>query len=350
MTDMTETKSSAVPLDAAYALQTRRFAGVDLSHPATSALFEAGTARLAARMAAEPKLLAPDAAADRPAPAKLTPPTKFIHEIVPPPPPAVFFKLQHLLADENTTDEAIAETVSSDPGLTGFLLRMVNSVYYGFTDRIDTVSRAVALLGRREIFSHAAARAVSEVYRDMPSRRLLNMRRFWRHSLACGLLCRAASLAANVDDPERYFVAGLLHDIGRPQLLLGLPDAAETTIAASRAENVHQSLTEARLFGYDHGEVAGMVFTKWNFPEELTGAVSHHHHPERARDNRKAAMVHVADFAAVAVGLCLDPNAHVPPFSPWAWDSCGLGTAELLELLGYVEANLDALVSLFPAG
>jgi HD-like signal output (HDOD) protein len=350
MADTTETKPGGALLDAAYALQAKRFTGMDLSHPATGALFDAGAVRLAQHMAAEPKLFAPDDAAGRPAPAKLTPPSKFIHEIVPPPPPAVFFKLQRVLADENTSDEDIAQVVSTDPGLTGFLLRMVNSVYYGFPDRIDTVSRAVALLGRQEIFSQAAARAVSEVYRDMPPRRFLNMRRFWRHSLACGLLCRAAALAGQADDPERYFVAGLLHDIGRPQLLLGLPDAAETAVSAARAENAHQSLTEARLFGYDHGEVAGMVFTRWNFPEELILAVSHHHHPERARDNRKAAMVHVADFALVALGLCLDPNAHVPPFSPEAWEACALDAARLLALLNAVEADLDALVGLFPAG
>jgi len=349
MADISETQPSGEALNAAHALQVRRFAGMDLSHPAVSALFEAGIARLAAQMAAEPKLFAPEAAADRPASAKLTPPTKFIHEIVPPPPPGVFFKLQRVLADENTSDEDIAETVSTDPGLTGFLLRMVNSVYYAFPDRIDTVSRAVALLGRREIISHAAARAVCEVYRDMPPRRFLSMRHFWRHSLACGLLCRAAALAANAGDPERYFVAGLLHDIGRPQLLLGLPEATELTIAAARAENVHQSVAESRLFGYDHGDVAGMVFTRWNFPEELTLAVGNHHHPGRAPGSLKTAMVHVADFATVAVGVCIDPRAHVPSFSPEAWDLVGLDVKALFELLESVEANLDALVTLFPA-
>jgi len=349
MADSSETQPSASALDAAYALQTSRFAGVDLSPAAVAALFDAGTPRLAAQIQAEPKLFPTDAPAGRPGPQKLTPPTKFIHEIVPPPPPGVFFKLQRLLADENTTDEDIAEVVSTDPGLTGFLLRMVNSVYYSFPDKIDTVSRAVAMLGRREIFSQAAAQAVSEIYRDMPSRRFLNMRRFWRHSLACGLFCRAAALASGANDPERFFVAGLLHDIGRPQLLLGLPEAAEATVAAARAENVHQSIAETRLFGYDHGEVAGMVFTRWNFPEELIVAVSHHHHPCRAPGNLKAAMVHVADFAAVAAGICLDPNAHVPPFSPEAWDMIGLGPEPLLEILGNVEANLDVFVGMFPA-
>ncbi|MBF0481454.1 MAG: HDOD domain-containing protein [Desulfovibrionaceae bacterium] len=336
-------------LDAARALQARRFAGIDLSHPAAAALFTAGIGRLAALLAAEPRLFEKDAPAGTTS-HKIGAPPKFIHEIVPPPPPDVFFKLQRVLADENTTNEDIAGIVSADPGLTGFLLRMVNSVYYGFPDKIDTVSRAVSLLGRREIFSHAAARAVSEVYRDMPPRRYLNMRRFWRHSLACGLFCRAASLAAGVGDPERYFVAGLLHDIGKPQLLLALPAASETAVEAARMENVHQSLAEQRLFGYDHGEVAGMVFAKWNFPEELTDAVSHHHHPERAQGSHKTAMVHAADFAVVALGISVDPRAHMPPFSPEAWETAGLGPEPLLELLNAVETHLDDFVAMFSAG
>ena len=118
--------------------------------------------------------------------AKLDPLDVVQLEVRLPPLPAVMLELQDVLQRRNFSAEDVSKVIAKDPGLTAWLLKLVNSPYYGFAAKVSTISRAVALVGTRQIQTLAIGGALNSLAVLLP-KGLLNMELFWRHSVAVGI-------------------------------------------------------------------------------------------------------------------------------------------------------------------
>jgi HD-like signal output (HDOD) protein len=136
--------------------------------------------------------------------------------------PTVYTHIVKLLNQPNSSSHQIAKVISKDASLTVRLLRLVNSPIYGFPDKIDSVSRAVSLLGTNELTTLALGITLVKQFKNIPSD-LLTMDSFWRHSIHCGLFARNFTEQLDEKAVEKYFTGGSLHDIGR--LIISRPNA-----------------------------------------------------------------------------------------------------------------------------
>lgn len=116
----------------------------------------------------------------------------------------------------------IENVISKDPNLASRLLKIVNSAFYGYPCRIDTLSRAVNVVGTKQLSTLAIGINITYKFKNIPSE-IINMKKFWQHSILCGICARIIAGYKNVQNTERLFVAGLLHDIGRLMLYNYLP-------------------------------------------------------------------------------------------------------------------------------
>ncbi|MEQ8661439.1 MAG: HDOD domain-containing protein, partial [Gammaproteobacteria bacterium] len=250
---------------------------------------------------------------------------------------------------ENASAEDIAQVVATDPALTVRLLRIVNSPLYGLRGRIETVPRAVTVLGVDALTSLVVAVSAVASFGRIPSK-LVNMDTFWRHGVLCALLARTLARQARVLHPERLFVAGLLHDIGSLVLYHQVPDTMRGLLTA--AAGAEQQLYDAELatFGYAHPQLGGLLLESWGLPETLHDAVTWHHEPARAAAAPiEAAIVHVAERLANHSGLggyCEAPLEELPP--PEAWQALGLDAADIdvEALLGQAGLEFTEIVAL----
>ena len=128
--------------------------------------------------------------------------------------PHIFTEINRVISDPRSSAIHVANVISKDPNLTTKLLRIVNSAFYGFPSKIDTISRAVTILGSKQLSTLALGTSVLEIFKDIPAD-LVDMKSFWEHSVACGAAARMIASYRNIVNTERLFVAGLLHDIGR---------------------------------------------------------------------------------------------------------------------------------------
>ena len=128
-------------------------------------------------------------------------------------PPDVCLRLFELIHAPTTGAKDIAAVVGVDPNLTTRLLRIANSSFYNFSRKIDTISRAVTVIGTAELYQLVLSVSAVKTFANIPNE-LVKMETFWRHSVYTGLLARALAIRANVLHPERLFVSGLMHDIG----------------------------------------------------------------------------------------------------------------------------------------
>ncbi len=133
--------------------------------------------------------------------------------------PSIYLRLTEVTTDGRSTSTDVARVIQEDPSLSARLLRLVNSAFYGFPSRVDTITQAINLVGTNQVMELALASSVLRAFEGIPRDRV-DMDGFWRHSIGTAIAARAIALRRRVASAERYFVAGLLHDVGRLVLFL----------------------------------------------------------------------------------------------------------------------------------
>jgi len=260
--------------------------------------------------------------------------------------PGVYLRLSAVVSDPRSSAADVGRVIAEDPGLTARLLKLVNSAMYGFPSRIETVSHAISIVGTAQLQDLALATSVIRLFASMPAD-VVSMESFWRHSVACGVTARALASRRRETNVERYFVAGLLHDLGRPIMYLRAPE--ESRAALQRARDLGQPLFQAEQhqFGFDHAHVGHALLELWKLPPSLREAVLHHHHPERAqRFPVEAAVVHVADLITNALGLGSSGETLIPPLVPVAWERIGLNPGLLADIADEAERHYESAVKI----
>lgn len=263
--------------------------------------------------------------------------------------PDIYYRIVEVLGDPNSTATTISDVISKDVSLSAKLLKLVNSPFYGFPSKIDSITRAVALLGFNELAMLAHGISVIRHFQDMPIT-CLDMQSFWKHSVACGLLARALAGRRPGLSEERFFVAGLLHDIGRLIMLKEMPHIMGKVLLHAAENNLDTWRAERDILGYDHAAVAGHLMGEWCMPVDLRNMVARHHHPDLADNVFEAGFIHLADIMTIAMDMGCSGSYRVPPLSAGAWDVLDLPQGLLVTSVRQTDRQLDEIVSMFFSG
>lgn len=251
-------------------------------------------------------------------------------------PPEVCLKVNELLGDERATIDDFAVVIIRDPALTARLLRLVNSSFYGLQSRVDTVSRAIQLLGMRELQKLVCAVSAIEKFSRL-SNRITNMNTFWRHGVYTGLMSQALAKRLRVLHPERLFVAGVMHDLGTLLINHRYPEIAEETIRAARGDERQLRLLELEELGFDHAHLGSLMLSSWRLPDSIIDAIAWHHEPAGAE-------LSPVDAAILATSDGLANFAGTGSFSEFVPTTPGYDLA-LFESLGLpINFDVDALM------
>lgn len=234
--------------------------------------------------------------------------------------PEVYFKIVDVLNNPRSSSSHIAEVVSKDASLSAKLLKLVNSPFYGFPSKIDTIERAVTLIGVNELTTLALGISVVSYFKDVPPE-VLDMKSFWRHCIACGVYGRILAQQKMGLSEERYFVAGLLHDIGRLVMLKQLSGHMADALRVSMQEKITLQEAEIRCVGYDHSKIAGFIFKEWKLPLGLEHMVKFHHSPDKAINLLEPSIIHLADIMANALCMGFSGSFYIPRLQERAWDA-----------------------------
>ena len=262
--------------------------------------------------------------------------------------PAVINELELALDDGLASMEELGEIVKKDPDLTARLLKLANSSFYGFPKGVETVGEGLSLIGIEQMKQLLTGSTVIEYFQTIPAD-IVNMRSFWEHSIATGLAAKVIAVLRRAPDPELYFVLGLIHDIGRLIFYLKLPDESAELFKLYEKEDKRSLLSlEESHFGFHHGELAGELLTRWEFPNSLIHAVKYHHDPKRADLYfTDAAVVNIADFVVHALDIGNSGEKLIPAFQRAAWERLDLPEISLRAIIRETDRQFQDVVSLF---
>ncbi|HEB57493.1 MAG TPA: HDOD domain-containing protein [Gammaproteobacteria bacterium] len=265
--------------------------------------------------------------------------------------PEVCLRVNEMMEDPSTSAKALGQVISRDTGLTARLLKIVNSSFYGFPSKIETVSRAVTVIGLRELRGLVLAASAVETFSKIPTE-VLNRVHFWRHSVYCGVVAQLIAEECKVLHSERLFVAGLLHDIGKLIIAHRLPEQMKIIKERVATEQRFDYEIEQQELGFDHADVGGALLREWKMPPTLCDAVYFHHHPADASESlMDAAMIHLANSITgmAEEGLDVDIEMMIQPVDERIWDVLAVD-ASVIETVSKKAGPLftDALEVILP--
>ena len=208
--------------------------------------------------------------------------------------PDIYLQIHQLLNNPQTSANDIGAAISKDPALSARLLRIVNSSYYSFKARIDTISRAITIVGIDDLQNLVLATSVIDKFSKIPCDQI-DITDFWLRSVNCGLIAKLLAKKRTVLHCERLFLAGLLHDIGSLILYNKMPDESlQVLLAANHDRRLIPDL-EREIFGFTHASVGGELIKTWGLPESLSEAISFYLNPEMAHVHKlDTHILHVA--------------------------------------------------------
>jgi HD-like signal output (HDOD) protein len=251
--------------------------------------------------------------------------------------PLIHLRLEEAINNPKKSMSDIAKIIRDDPGLTARLLRIVNSAFYSFPSRVETISQAVTIVGTQQLSALALATSVMKMFKGLPED-LVSMESFWRHSIACGLAARQLGTVRREANAERFFVAGMLHDIGRLVMFTKLTEPSREILTIAKQEQRLLYEIERERLGFTHAVVGGVLLQTWKLPTSLEETVMYHHNPTAAtRFPIETAIIHVADVIVHAMDLGSSGERFVPPLEPEAWDRLNLTPS----ILASVEEQID---------
>ncbi len=264
--------------------------------------------------------------------------------------PEIFIMINETVNDPTSTFSDISRVVNLDSALSARLLKIVNSSFYSFPSNIETVTHAISVIGTEQLHDLALATTILANFKGIPDK-VINMNLFWRHSLGVAIIARNLAIHCRETNPERFYLAGILHDIGRLIILENLPE--ESKEIASRLNEVDGLMwqVEREVLGFDHGEVGAALARSWNLPLSLEEIIGNHHSPSRSkRYPLETTIIHLADIIAKAMELGSSGDIHVPPLDEKSWDQLQLPTGVFSAIWGQVETQLNESIDIVLSG
>ena len=288
------------------------------------------------------------------------PPTPNQAEPVPPPPlnqlvgqrielaslPDIFARIVDALGKPNASATYLAELIQNDLGLSARLLRLANSPAFAGPRRVESLPRAIVILGTDQLCRLAFGISLVSLFPNIPAA-LLDMEHFWRHSIACGILARLIAIQTKQPESETFFLYGMLHDVGR--LIMLTHEAASCNAPLALETKRPHGLVDAErhFWRYDHAQVAGTILHAWKLPDHITIPVALHHAPSQAPDQPAAAIVHLADALAHISLHGRSGIQALPPLDIARIERLHLAEGFAHTVLPQLDAHIDEVLNLF---
>ncbi|MGI6656391.1 MAG: HDOD domain-containing protein [Desulfobulbus sp.] len=231
--------------------------------------------------------------------------------------------------------------ISLDPVLTGQVLKLINSAYYSLANKVTSLTRAIIMLGLNTVKNLALSSTIVQTVNRSDRSKMLPIKNFWTHSIGVGVLAKllAGECGLPAAEREEFFVAGLLHDLGK----IPLGNTYNEVIRQASATQSPLSSLENELLGIDHAVVGGEIAVRWKLNAAITAVMQHHHAPAEADPEyrRLVAIVALADFYVCLFDIGYSGNrfpdaTQLPLLLEW----CGLEWETLVRLQETVDEEI----------
>jgi len=263
--------------------------------------------------------------------------------------PEACVRINEMVDDPNSSADDIGKVLSQDPSLTVRILKIANSPFYGLSNQVETVARAVAIMGTKQLRDMVLATSAARTFDGIPNN-LISMKEFWFHNIACGIASRVLAENHLKGKVDSLFVAGLLHDIGQLVMFNKLPDQSREvlvqTLEASSSEEMYHA--EKKILGFTHCDVGVELAREWHLPPLYQECIAFHHSPSEAKEfPREVALVHIAQATACMVEIDSIEEDELNDVHEEAWKLTGLTRSDIPPQIDLIRSQISEVMNTF---
>ena len=238
--------------------------------------------------------------------------------------PEIALRINEILNSSEPLNAELEEVITSDPAFTARILKIVNSSYFGFTGTIDTISRAITIIGLKELRNLVITSSLTSCFKGI-SEELVDMDVFWYHSVTSAVIARNLAKELKCPNYERLFIVGLLHSIGRLIYFAQCPELSRKILSYKDQGEDVMIAKELDVLGFTHAELSAEFLKGWGLPAEIWKTIESYLDPLNAGDFiRDACVLHIAGKIAGSIEPCAthdyDFNEIEPNIKPGVFD------------------------------
>ena len=268
--------------------------------------------------------------------------------------PASVQNVIKLTSDINSSPKDLVKVIDHDPVLTMKILKVANSAYFGLSRKVVSINHAVVYLGLNTV-KHVALAIAAIGSLPTENDAGFDMQDFLHHSLTTAVITRALARKRRVPEVSaaNYFVAGLLHDIGKVVFAQFRPDEFRSALEKARSDSCPLYRAEQEFIGHTHAEVGAFLCESWDFPEDLIGAIRNHHRDEMAEAGDRISQ---CLFVGNALANHLFRSTNAPPSATESdmpqvvFDLFGKNFDTILDGIEGLQTDLDQATNMLQIG
>jgi len=239
--------------------------------------------------------------------------------------PTIYSALLDLLSNTDSKVSDVANLISKDQATVIKILKTANSAYYGFNKEIDNITSAITLLGFYEIKNIVMSLTFINLFKHTKLNQYINPVDYWKHSIGVAIIARRLGISSNAQVTENYFLAGLLHDIGKLICYLYFTTDYGKALQYAKTHRISMLDAEQRVLGFNHQDIGDEIAMKWKLPNDIRNAIKYHHSgivPNKFEPQTGA--VHLANIAVKILNLGNSGNTIIDRPNPTVWKILGL--------------------------
>lgn len=246
--------------------------------------------------------------------------------------PATVLRVMQMIEDPLCSTADLAQVLAADPTMAAKILRLANSAYYGFRQKITNIPQAVTLLGFATLKNALLSAAVFDLFR-LTATTGFDMNALWKHSVATATAAKLLAKRVRFPNAEKAYTAGLLHDAGKIMIARYLPGSLATIVETVHREHMAMHEAELRTLGLSHPAFGAWILGRWGMPPALIEAVEFHHHPTRAQYAFDlAGIVYLANILTHRAAIGSGGDTLIREVDPAVLDYFGLNETALRDL------------------
>lgn len=218
--------------------------------------------------------------------------------------PVVVDRIISVASDEKTTTEELAGIISYDQAMTNKLLKLSNSIYYAQKTQVETIKRAITVIGFNEIIGIALGMGILSSFTGKSSLGL-DMKALWIHAIGVATVAKELARRTNPGIANKIFIPALLHDMGKVIFSVYFKDDYREVRQLAMEKKKPLYFAENAIFKIDHAILSALLMKRWNFPQSIVLPCRFHHSPESApvKFKHQSLIINLADYLAQKAGI-----------------------------------------------
>jgi len=254
-------------------------------------------------------------------------------------------KALQICSKVNVDPKELNMIISIDPVLTGRLLKLINSAYYGLGTNVTSIVKAITMLGLNTVKNLVLSAAVLGTLPKNKTNDGINMEGYWHHCLCVGVMSKLLAVKQGIDSKymEEYFAAGLLHDIGKIPLNAVIASDYMQLIMTADREHKPLYVVENEIAGINHCAAGEMIASLWKLDKPISDVITHHHDISVYSGENKNIVCNVAIanyFSLVyEIGFAGDRKPRKP--EQYIWDAVNLNEDVYLDIMENLYSEME---------